>query len=94
MRWCLFQLAQATARSDQLGIAAKGVTGSGYEGHYFWDTEVYLVPFLIYTAPGVARNALRFRVNLLPQARERAAVMSQRGALYPWRTINGEEASA
>lgn len=94
VRWCLFQLAQATARSDQLGIAAKGVTGSGYEGHYFWDTEVYLVPFLIYTAPGVARNALRFRVNLLPQARERAAVMSQRGALYPWRTINGEEASA
>ncbi|HSO69360.1 MAG TPA: glycosyl hydrolase family 65 protein [Arachnia sp.] len=94
VRWCLFQLAQATARSDQQGIAAKGVTGSGYEGHYFWDTEVYLVPFLIYTAPGVARNALRFRVNLLPQARERAAVMSQRGALYPWRTINGEEASA
>lgn len=94
VRWCLFQLAQATARSDQLGIAAKGVTGSGYEGHYFWDTEVYLVPFLIYTAPGAARNALRFRVNLLPQARERAAVMSQRGALYPWRTINGEEASA
>ncbi|MBB1515565.1 glycoside hydrolase family 65 protein [Tessaracoccus sp. MC1679] len=94
VRWCLFQLAQATARSDQQGIAAKGVTGSGYEGHYFWDTEIYLVPFLIYTAPGVARNALRFRVNLLPQARERAAVMSQRGALYPWRTINGEEASA
>ncbi|AQP46538.1 family 65 glycosyl hydrolase [Tessaracoccus aquimaris] len=94
VRWCLFQVAQATARSDQFGIPAKGVTGSGYEGHYFWDTEVYLVPFLIYTAPHIARNALRFRVNLLPQARERAAVMSQRGALYPWRTINGEEASA
>lgn len=94
VRWCLFQLAQATARSDQLGIGAKGVTGSGYEGHYFWDTEIYLVPFLIYISPRVARNALRFRVNLLPQARERAAVMSQRGALYPWRTINGEEASA
>lgn len=94
VRWCLFQLAQATARSDQLGIPAKGVTGSGYEGHYFWDTEIYLVPFLIYTAPRVARNALRFRVNLLPQARERATVLSQRGALFPWRTINGEEASA
>lgn len=94
VRWCLFQLAQAAARSDQMGIAAKGVTGSGYEGHYFWDTEVYMVPFLIYTAPGMARNALRFRVNLLPQARERAAVMSQRGALFPWRTITGEEASA
>ena len=94
VRWCLFQLAQATARSDQQGIAAKGVTGSGYEGHYFWDTEVYLVPFLIYTSPNVARNALRFRVNLLPYARERATVLSQRGALFPWRTINGEEASA
>lgn len=94
VRWCLFQLAQATARSDQLGIAAKGVTGSGYEGHYFWDTEVYLVPFLIYTNPNVARNALRMRVNMLPQARERASVMSLRGALFPWRTINGEEASA
>lgn len=94
VRWCLFQLAQATARSDQLGIPAKGVTGSGYEGHYFWDTEIYLVPFLIYTAPHIARNALRFRVNLLPQARQRATVLSQRGALFPWRTINGEEASA
>lgn len=94
VRWCLFQLAQATARSDQLGIAAKGVTGSGYEGHYFWDTEVYLVPFLMYTNPNVARNALRMRVNMLPQARQRASVMSLRGALFPWRTINGEEASA
>lgn len=94
VRWCLFQLAQASARSDQLGIAAKGVSGSGYEGHYFWDTEIYVLPFLIYTDPQVARNALRFRVNLLPQARERAAVLSLRGALFPWRTINGEEASA
>ncbi|MDF1487832.1 glycosyl hydrolase family 65 protein [Tessaracoccus sp. HF-7] len=94
VRWCLLQLAQASARSDQLGIAAKGVSGSGYEGHYFWDTEIYLVPFLIYTDPRVARNVLRFRAKLLPQARERAAELSQRGALYPWRTINGEEASA
>ena len=94
VRWCLFQLAQAAARTDQLGIAAKGVSGSGYEGHYFWDTEIYVLPFLIYTDPQVARNALRFRVNLLPQARERASVLSLRGALYPWRTINGEEASA
>ena len=93
-RWCLFQLAQATARSDQLGIPAKGLTGSGYEGHYFWDTEIYLVPFLIHTNPRVARNVLRFRVGLLPQACERARVLSQQGALFPWRTINGEEASA
>ncbi len=94
IRWCLLQLAQATARSDQHGIPAKGLTGSGYEGHYFWDSEIYVVPFLIYTSPRVARNVLRFRVGLLPQARERARVMSQEGALFPWRTINGEEASA
>ena len=70
------------------------MTGSGYEGHYFWDTEIYLVPFLTYTAPRVARNALRYRVGLLPKARERAQMLSQEGALFPWRTINGEEASA
>ncbi|MDO5661792.1 MAG: glycosyl hydrolase family 65 protein [Brachybacterium sp.] len=93
-RWCLFQLAQAAARSDQWGIPAKGLTGSGYEGHYFWDTDVYVAPFLTFTTPQWARNALRFRVNLLPKARERARQMNQRGALFPWRTINGEEASA
>ncbi len=93
-RWCLFQLAQASARSDQWGIPAKGVTGSGYEGHYFWDTEIYVVPFLIFTSPSWARNALRFRSNLLPKARERARELNQRGAMFPWRTINGDEASA
>lgn len=94
VRWSLFQLAQASARSDQWGIPAKGLTGSGYEGHYFWDTEVYVVPFLTFTSPQWARNALRFRTNLLPKARERAREMNQRGALFPWRTINGDEASA
>ncbi len=93
-RWCIFQLAQAAARSDQMGVAAKGVSGSGYEGHYFWDTDVYLVPFLTYTNPTIARNLVKFRVNLLPAARERARELTQRGALFPWRTINGEEASA
>lgn len=94
VRWCLFQLAQAAARADQAGIPAKGLTGSGYEGHYFWDTDIYVVPFLTFTSPQWARNALRFRVNLLPRARERARELTQRGALFPWRTINGEEASA
>ncbi len=94
MRWSLFQLAQASARADTLGVAAKGVTGSGYEGHYFWDTEVYVIPFLAYTNPEIARNALRFRAHMLPAARQRAREMSMRGALFPWRTISGEEASA
>ncbi len=93
-RWNIFQLAQATARSGSHGIPAKGMTGSGYGGHYFWDTECYVVPFLVYTNPQAARNALRFRHNMLPAARERATDMAQHGALFPWRTINGMEASA
>ncbi len=94
VRWAIYQVAQAAARADQMGIAAKGVTGSGYEGHYFWDSEIYVMPFLTFTNPTMARNALSFRVNLLEPARERATELSQRGALFPWRTINGEEASA
>jgi alpha,alpha-trehalose phosphorylase len=94
LRWNLFQLAQASARTHEQGIAAKGVTGAGYEGHYFWDTEVYVVPFLSYTNPEAARSVLRYRWLMLPTARHRAGVLSQKGALYPWRTINGEEASA
>ncbi|WAC53163.1 glycoside hydrolase family 65 protein [Frigoribacterium sp. SL97] len=94
VRWNLFQLAQATARTDGQGIAAKGVTGSGYGGHYFWDTEIYVLPFLTYTSPNVARNALRFRLGMLDAARDRAVELNQRGALFPWRTINGLESSA
>lgn len=94
VRWSLFQLAQATARSDGWGIPAKGVTGAGYEGHYFWDAEIYVLPFLTFTSPIWARNALRFRSNMLPKARERARELNQRGALFPWRTITGDEASA
>ncbi len=94
IRFNLFSLAQASARADQQGVPAKGVTGSGYEGHYFWDTEVYVSPFLTYTQPDVARNALHFRARMLPAARARARELAQEGALFPWRTINGEEASA
>ncbi|RXW32562.1 glycoside hydrolase family 65 protein [Propioniciclava flava] len=94
VRWNLFQLIQASARAEGTGVPAKGVTGSGYDGHYFWDTEVYVLPFLTYTSPSYARNALRFRYTMLDAARRRAVELNQRGALYPWRTINGEEASA
>lgn len=94
LRWNLFQLAQASARTQEQGVAAKGVTGGGYDGHYFWDTEVYVVPFLAYTMPEAARKIVRFRWQMLDAARERAREMSQVGALFPWRTINGEEASA
>ena len=94
IRWNLYQVAQATARAEQSGVPAKGVTGSGYGGHYFWDTEIYVLPFLSYTSPGMARSALRFRYNMLDAARRRAKDLAQRGALFPWRTVNGEEASA
>jgi len=93
-RWCLFQLAQASARADGQGVPAKGMTGSGYSGHYFWDTEIYVLPFLAYTTPLWARNALRMRYLMLPAARKRAFQLNEAGALFPWRTINGEEASA
>lgn len=94
IRWCIFQLAQASARADGMGVAAKGLTGDGYEGHYFWDTEIYLVPFLTLTQPLRARNLLRYRATHLGQAKDRARELSVSGALFPWRTINGEEASA
>ncbi|GAA1057946.1 kojibiose phosphorylase [Agromyces luteolus] len=93
-RWNLFQLVQATARTDGGGVAAKGVSGSGYGGHYFWDSEIYVMPFLSYTAPIVARNVLRFRQRMLEPARARALELNQHGALFPWRTINGLESSA
>jgi alpha,alpha-trehalose phosphorylase len=94
VRWNLFQLHQASARAETTGIPAKGLTGQAYEGHYFWDTEIYVAPFLTYTEPRIMRNLLRFRHAMLPQARDRAAELSERGALFPWRTINGEEASS
>src|SRR5690606_5750925 len=94
VRWNLFQLAQAAGRAEQAGVPAKGLTGTGYGGHYFWDTEVYVLPFLTYTTPSMARSAMRFRYNLLEAARTRAGDLAQRGALFPCRTINGHEASA
>ena len=94
VRWNLFQLHQASYRAETAGIPAKGLTGAGYEGHYFWDADVYVTPFLTYTDPRLTRNLLRFRHAMLPKARERAAELSEAGALFPWRTIDGEEASS
>jgi alpha,alpha-trehalose phosphorylase len=94
IRFNLFHILQASARAEETGVPAKGLTGQAYEGHYFWDTEIYLLPFLIYTSPRIARNLLAFRYKMLPQARARAKELGQRGAMFPWRTINGEEASA
>jgi alpha,alpha-trehalose phosphorylase len=94
IRFNLFHILQASARAEDAGVPAKGLTGQAYEGHYFWDAEVYLLPFLIYTSPRIARNLLTFRYKMLPQARARARELGHRGAMFPWRTISGEEASA
>jgi alpha,alpha-trehalose phosphorylase len=94
IRFNLFHVLQASARAEEAGVPAKGLTGQAYEGHYFWDTEIYLLPFLIYTSPRIAKNLLAFRYRMLPRARARAKLLGHRGAMFPWRTINGEEASA
>lgn len=94
VRWAIFQLNQASAAVQLRGIGAKGLTGQAYQGHHFWDTDVFVLPFLCATNPAAAREVIRFRYATLPKARERAATMTLRGALYPWRTITGDEASA
>ena len=94
IRWTLFQLHSNSACLRDSSIPAKGLTGHAYDGHYFWDTEIYLLPFLIYTNPDVARRVLEHRYSMLEHARDRARTLSHDGILFPWRTINGQEASA
>ncbi|MYH39591.1 MAG: glycoside hydrolase family 65 protein [Candidatus Dadabacteria bacterium] len=94
IRFGLFQMYQSSARVEGAGVPSKGLTGVGYDGHYFWDMEIYLMPFLIYTSPTIAENLLKFRYSMLDKAREYAKRLNQKGAMFPWRTINGEEASA
>lgn len=95
LRYAVHQLLQAAPRDGVGGIPAKALSGEGYEGHYFWDTEIYMAPFYVYTRPASARLLLEYRHSILDGARERARAMGQtRGAAYPWRTISGRECSA
>lgn len=94
LRFNAFHLFQSVGRDGLTNIGAKGITGEGYEGHYFWDTETYIMPFFLYTQPDLALRLLEFRYHTLPKARDRAVEMAASGALYPWRTIGGEEVSA
>ena len=95
IRFNLFSLAQSAGRNGQSNIAAKGLTGPGYDGHYFWDTEVYVIPVMSLLQPELAKQLLAHRYSQLDAARQRARQMSHNtGALYPWRTIGGEECSA
>jgi alpha,alpha-trehalose phosphorylase len=93
-RFGLFHTLQAGARGEQRAIAAKGLTGPGYDGHTFWDTEMFVLPVLTYTAPRAAADALRWRHSTLDLARERAGTLGLNGAAFPWRTIRGEECSS
>ena len=94
IRFNLFHIMQSAGRDGRTGMGAKGLSGEGYEGHYFWDTEMYVLPVFVYTAPELAKKLLEYRFRTLNQARDRAKVLGHsKGALYPWRTINGEEAS-
>jgi len=92
-RFGLFHVLQAGARAERRPIPAKGLTGTGYDGHVFWDTEMFALPVLTYTLPAAAGDALRWRHATLDLARERAAVLRLRGAAFPWRTIRGHECS-
>ena len=90
----MYQLLSSAPRDAYASVAAKGLSGEGYEGHYFWDTEMYVVPFFLLTDPALAKNILSFRYKTLPKARENAKLLGHRmGALYPWRTITGVECS-
>jgi alpha,alpha-trehalose phosphorylase len=93
VRFASFHLLQAGARAEQRAIPAKGLTGTGYDGHTFWDTETFVLPALVYSLPEAARDALRWRHATLDLARERAKVLGLDGAAFPWRTIRGQECS-
>ncbi|WP_069872554.1 glycoside hydrolase family 65 protein [Streptomyces malaysiensis] len=93
VRFALFHVLQAGARAEQRAIPAKGLTGSGYDGHAFWDTEAFVLPLLTYASPNCVAEALHWRQNTLPAARERARQLGLRGAAFPWRTIDGAECS-
>jgi alpha,alpha-trehalose phosphorylase len=94
VRFSLFHVLQGGARAERRAIGAKGLTGPGYDGHAFWDTEGFVLPLLTYIAPQAAADALRWRHSILDQARHRARTLGLDGAAFPWRTIHGEECSA
>jgi alpha,alpha-trehalose phosphorylase len=93
VRFALFHVFQAAARAEGRAIAAKGLTGPGYDGHAFWDTESFVLPVLTATAPKAAADALRWRLSTVELARERARTLRLRGAAFAWRTIRGQECS-
>jgi len=91
----LYQLLQSTGQNGITSTASKGISGEGYEGHYFWDTEIYIFPFFLFTKPEIAKALLEYRYNILNFAREHAKILGHsKGALFAWRTISGSECSS
>ncbi|MDO4815626.1 MAG: glycosyl hydrolase family 65 protein [Bacillota bacterium] len=89
-----YQLLQSVGSDGICGTASKGLSGEGYEGHYFWDTEIYILPFLSCTNPELARCQLGYRYATLELARENAKLLGhKKGVLFPWRTVSGRECS-
>ena len=93
--FCLYEMLSAAGRDGKTSIAAKGLSGEGYEGHYFWDCEIYIYPFFLATDNSCAKNLLLYRYSKLNDAKKHARIMGHKhGALYPWRTIDGSECSS
>jgi trehalose/maltose hydrolase-like predicted phosphorylase len=95
LRFAAFQLmAAAHPEDERVSIGARALSGTAYQGHVFWDTEIYLLPFFIYTWPAAARALLMYRWHTLPAARAKAARLGYRGALYAWESAaTGHEAT-
>ena len=93
LRFAIYHLNSAVNPEDErVSIGARALTGDSYLGHVFWDTEIYLLPFYIFTWPEAARALLMYRYHTLPGARAKAAKLGYRGALYAWElTDSGEE---
>ncbi len=91
LRFSAFQIFQSTGKDGVTNISANGLSGTGYSGHTFWDTEVFMMPMYIYSKPEIARKLIEYRYNILDKARERAKQMDDTGALFAWNSINGEE---
>ncbi len=92
LRFALYHLISAGDPERDLGsVGARGLTGPGYRGHVFWDTEVFVLPFLALTHPPTARALLAYRYRTLPAARDRARALGFRGALYPWESADTGE---
>jgi hypothetical glycosyl hydrolase len=85
IRFALYHLNIMVKKDDsRVGIAAKGLTGEGYKGHSFWDTEIFILPYFMLTQPETARTLLEYRYACLSGARKKAAENGYEGAMYPW----------